>query len=128
MDLAQDICLTQKDWDAFHRGYSPFRFGEVVDRDDLGFPSWFMPNARGAVVPSAQVLKPISSRRVRFGFWSEIMPDVFREGRGQWAHITRALGTLCSLAPRASNTRDENSLQHITRPNNPPESPTRHTR
>lgn len=68
LDLAQDIRLSLKDWDAFRSGYSPFRFAEIIDCSDLNFPGWFMPNARGAVVPSAQILKPICSHRVRPSF------------------------------------------------------------
>jgi hypothetical protein len=97
MQFAQDIRLSTKDWDAFRSGYSPFRFDAVVDRADLGFPAWFLPNARGAVVPSAQVLKPISSHRVRPGFWSPITPDVFRWHRGALGYATMRAGTLWSL-------------------------------
>lgn len=97
MDLAQDIHLPQKDWDAFRSGYSPFRFAEVVDRAELGLPVWFMPNARGAVVPSAQVMKPIAGRRVRPGQWAKILPGVFRQHRGELGRMTLRFGPLWAL-------------------------------
>ena len=97
MELAQDIRLSSQEWDAFRRGYSPFRFEAVVDRGELGFPTWFMPNARGAVIPSARVLKPISSRRVRPGFWLQITKDVFRWYSGQITHTCMRFGRLWSI-------------------------------
>lgn len=97
MDLAQDIHLSLKEWDAFRHGYSPYRFAEAVDRNELGFPAWFMPNAPGAVVPSAQILKPMSSRRVRPGFWAQITPDVFRWYRGEIGYICIRFGALWSI-------------------------------
>jgi hypothetical protein len=38
MDLAQGVRLSTKDWKAFCSGYSPFRFGEVADRNELNLP------------------------------------------------------------------------------------------
>ena len=92
----EDIRLSQTDWDAFLRWDSPLRFDEIIDRSKLGFPSWLMPNARGAVVPSAQVLKPISGRRVP-SYWSELRHDKFCVTRGSLKFTAQQFGSFWSL-------------------------------
>jgi hypothetical protein len=84
--------LSPEDWEVFRREYSPYRFSHVLDRRELTFPDWFMPYARGAVIPSARVMKPISSHRARPAYWYQITPDVFRGGRGPLAPAVNRFG------------------------------------
>ena len=45
--------VTLSDWEAFRREFSPFRIEEVVDRNEIELPDWFLPLARGAAIPTS---------------------------------------------------------------------------
>jgi hypothetical protein len=50
-----DVSLS--DWDAFCTGASPYLIEQVLDRGAAGLPSWFLPLARGAAIPSPYLLR-----------------------------------------------------------------------
>jgi len=70
-----------EDWESFRREASSYRFSEVLDRSELSLPDWFIPHARGAVVPSAEMLRPFPSELLA-EYWHEILPGVICECRG----------------------------------------------
>lgn len=91
------------DWQTFKTEFSRHRFQDVIDRSEIALPEWFMPSTWGAVVPSAQIMKPISWHRVRPAYWSEIAPGVFREGRGLLCMTVIRFGAFWSIVNWSSN-------------------------
>jgi hypothetical protein len=55
-----DISLA--DWRTFSNEVSPFVIEEVIDRSIAHMPSWFLPLARGAAVPSSYLLRSAGYR------------------------------------------------------------------
>jgi hypothetical protein len=86
--------ITQTDWKAFRRDFSPYRFGEVIDRSELDLPDGFMPLARGAVVPSDIVLRQVGCRPSshRPPYWTHPTPDLFEFSQGQWGLAVERVG------------------------------------
>jgi len=65
-----------RDWNAFRAGFSPFYLDEVINRDEVHLPEWFMPLARGVATPSDALLRRVGHWDVRG--WFETDPGVFR--------------------------------------------------
>jgi hypothetical protein len=66
-----------RDWNAFRVGFSRFYLDEVINRDEVPLPEWFMPLARGVAIPSDALLRKLGDRD--FGcYWVETNSEVFR--------------------------------------------------
>jgi hypothetical protein len=86
--------ITPTDWQAFRRDRSPYRFGEVIDRSELDLPDWFVPLARGVVMPSDFVLDQVGCRpgSRRPCYWKHPTQDVFHFNQGQWGLTVERIG------------------------------------
>jgi hypothetical protein len=72
-----DVALS--DWQAFRKGFSPHLFREVIDRNKIKLPDWFVPLARGVAFASDALLLKAGYRRPsdRPPGWRKTNSDVF---------------------------------------------------
>ena len=94
------------DWKAFKREFSPL-FEAVVDRDQMKFPEWFFPLARGFAMPSRSVLRIAGYRSgCRPIGWRQTHPDVF------WQRRNNLIVRTCSDQNRWTMEREGERCRH----------------
>ena len=71
--------VTLSDWETFVKSYSPFVIDRVIDRHEAHLPEWFVPLARGAAIPSEELLRQVGHRhgKHRPHGWRETDTDYF---------------------------------------------------
>jgi hypothetical protein len=94
---AHPYTLSPKDWEAFRREYSPARFSQVLDRGAVNLPDWFLPSARGAVVPGGALLRDLSQHRNRPAYWHKLRPEIFRANVGALHLTVNRFGNLWAI-------------------------------
>ena len=90
-----DVSLS--DWRTFSNEVSPFVIEEVIDRSIAHMPSWFLPLARGAAVPSSYLLRSAGYRpgAYRARGWKKCKPRPDRE-----QELFKDLGRDCLIVTR----------------------------
>ena len=72
-------------WRTFQKEFSPFIVDQVIDRENTRLPDWFMPLARGIVIPSKYLLRRVGYRKevaCRLKYWYE-KPGFFQKHMGE---------------------------------------------
>ena len=78
-DYHPDVSLS--DWEAFRSWVSSHPMEKVVNRSDIALPDWYLPLARGAAFPSANLLCRAGYRpgAYRARGWLKAREEVFKD-------------------------------------------------
>jgi hypothetical protein len=73
--------ISENDWRQFSNQLSPY-FKNVLDREKIELPHWFVPLARGVLIASPFLLRSLARKRRRPTGWTSLSLDTYQRAVG----------------------------------------------
>jgi hypothetical protein len=74
--------ISENDWRQFSNQLSPY-FKNVLDREKIELPHWFVPLARGVLIASPFLFRSLAPKRRRPTGWTSLSPDTYQRVVGE---------------------------------------------